>query len=243
MTRQQMKYTARTAIAGSKPSPLFGGAIITIILFAIMVVLNMGIVKEYQTLVDKYIESGTEIDYEKIAIDIYNIAANAKTGVTDMIVTLVMNLISLYITFGFFIYTLKIARKNSNVHISEMFPPLKLYLKYAIMSIIRGILTMVFFMLFIVPGIILYFSYSQAPYLMIDHPEWSPIKCLNESRRLMRGKKMQFFTLWFSFLGWTIISSMLVIFGVWSNPYIYVTNAVFYDELICGVKKPSVEIL
>jgi uncharacterized membrane protein len=63
-------------------------------------------------------------------------------------------------------------------------------------------------LLFIIPGIIASFRYSQAFYIMIDHPEYTPAQCLSESSRMMNGNKMKLFALQFSFIGWIILTSV-----------------------------------
>ncbi|MCP1223098.1 DUF975 family protein [Sebaldella sp. S0638] len=51
--------------------------------------------------------------------------------------------------------------------------------------------------LFIIPGIIKYFSYSQALFLMIENPDYGINESIKESQMLMSGHKEKFFMLWF----------------------------------------------
>ena len=74
-----------------------------------------------------------------------------------------------------------------------------LYLMYSIRVLLWSLL-------FIVPGIIATFRYSQAFYLRIDHPEWSSSQCLAASSKLMKGNKMKYLGLGLSFIGWYILS-------------------------------------
>ncbi len=61
-------------------------------------------------------------------------------------------------------------------------------------------------LLFVVPGIIASFRYSQAFYVQVDHPEYTANQCLKESSRLMQGNKMKFFCLNLSFIGWNFLA-------------------------------------
>lgn len=61
-------------------------------------------------------------------------------------------------------------------------------------------------LLFIIPGIVATFRYSQCFYVRVDHPELSASQCINESKRLMRGNKGKLFCLYLSFFGWAFLA-------------------------------------
>ncbi|MBQ9960813.1 MAG: DUF975 family protein [Firmicutes bacterium] len=120
-----------------------------------------------------------------------------------------------------------------------------LYLLYAIKIALWSLL-------FVIPGVIAAFRYSQCFYLRVDHPEWTAGMCLKESSRLMMGNKGKYFGLQLSFIGWymlallpTVLLSMfqtsdlmlMVVAIVGSIPvlivdlYMQVTNTAFYELL------------
>lgn len=109
-------------------------------------------------------------------------------------------------------------------------------------------------LLFIFPGIIAAFRYSQAFYLRIDHPEWTSRQCLAASSRLMKGNKLKLLGVSLSFIGWYMLATIpatiigafidsstasLVATIVLSIPvlfvdlYLMMTETVFY-ELLTG---------
>ena len=55
-------------------------------------------------------------------------------------------------------------------------------------------------LLFILPGIVASYSYSQCWNLKVENPDWTPSQCIAESRRMMRGYRVQRFTLDMFFL-------------------------------------------
>ena len=63
-------------------------------------------------------------------------------------------------------------------------------------------------LLFVIPGIIATFRYSQAFYLRVDHPEWTSAQCLAASSKLMKGNKLKYFGVGLSFIGWYILASI-----------------------------------
>lgn len=65
-------------------------------------------------------------------------------------------------------------------------------------------------LLFVIPGIIAVYRYSQCFYLRVDHPDWTASQCINESKRLMTGNKAKLFCLQLSFIGWYILAGIAV---------------------------------
>lgn len=87
-------------------------------------------------------------------------------------------------------------------------------------------------LLFIIPGIIKRFSYSQTNYILKDHPELSAMEAITLSRKMMNGYKAKLLVLELSFMGWAILSSFTLGIGfIWLIPYIATTEALFYDNL------------
>ena len=106
-------------------------------------------------------------------------------------------------------------------------------------SMLTGILYNVFVaigsLIFVIPGIILGYSFSMAFYIINDHPEMTAMEALRESRRLMQGHKMDYFLLQMSFYGWFLLG--VLCFGIgtlWASAYLSTANAVFYEELIAS---------
>ena len=76
-----------------------------------------------------------------------------------------------------------------------------LYLLYSVKIALWGLL-------FVIPGIIATFRYSQCFYIRVDNPELSASQCINESKRLMRGNKGKLFCLNLSFFGWAFLAAI-----------------------------------
>lgn len=80
--------------------------------------------------------------------------------------------------------------------------------KTLVLMVLTGIRVFLWSLLFIIPGIIATFRYSQAFYVMVDHPEYSAGQCLAESSRIMNGNKMKYFYLYLSFIGWNLLAML-----------------------------------
>ncbi len=80
--------------------------------------------------------------------------------------------------------------------------------------------------------IVLTISLSQSLYLLIDHPNLRVIEAMNESMRLMKGRKMRYFLLELSFIGWILLGCLTLGIGLlWILPYMTQTNTQFYLDL------------
>ena len=111
-----------------------------------------------------------------------------------------------------------------------------------LLYLLEGIFIFLWSLLFVVPGIVASYSYRQAIYILIDHPEMSVMECIRESKRMMNGRKAELFVLDLSFIGWQLLT-MLTIIGwavqIWTVPYFGMTYALYYERL-CGRVYPDV---
>ena len=64
-----------------------------------------------------------------------------------------------------------------------------------------------FIFLLAIPAIIASIRYSQAFFILADHPEMGILDCIAQSKMIMTGNKMKYFLLILSFIGWMIIAS------------------------------------
>ena len=104
-------------------------------------------------------------------------------------------------------------------------------------SLLVAVLTFLWSLLLIVPGIIKAYSYALTPYLVHDHPEMSEFDCLKRSQQLMKGYKWKLFLLDLSFIGWILLGIITLGIGMlWVNPYMATAHAEFYEKRIAVEK-------
>jgi uncharacterized membrane protein len=87
-------------------------------------------------------------------------------------------------------------------------------------------------LLFVIPGIIKSFAYSQTFYLLADNEDMTAVEAQAKSIEMMNGHKGEYFMLMLSFIGWEILANFT--FGllyVWLVPYMSTTFANFYLKL------------
>lgn len=125
-----------------------------------------------------------------------------------------------------------------------------IYWKSLLVMLLRAIYNLLWTFLFIIPGIIKFFSYEQAARIARDNPELTTNEAITRSREMMDGYKAKLFLLYLSFLPWYIpaflVSFLSVVnswFGVVASilslitsiligPYFQVAKAVFYRNIV-----------
>ena len=95
-----------------------------------------------------------------------------------------------------------------------------------------GLFTFLWSLLFVIPGIIKSFSYSMSTYILAENKGKSALECINESKAMTEGHKMDLFVLGLSFIGWGFLCAITFgIAGIWVIPYMQATYANAYNSL------------
>lgn len=98
--------------------------------------------------------------------------------------------------------------------------------------LLTKIFTMLWSLLFIIPGIIKSFAYAMTPYIIAEDPEIDAMAAIDKSQEMMRGHKMELFLLHLSFIGWYLLAGLTFGVGfIFLLPYVKTAEANFYVEL------------
>ena len=100
----------------------------------------------------------------------------------------------------------------------------------------RDIYTLLWGLLFIIPGIVKSYEYRMIPYLLTEHPDLTKEEAFARSRAMMSGQKWKAFVLDLSFIGWEILSAMTlgILHVFYVKPYRDMTDAALYEALAYG---------
>ena len=99
-------------------------------------------------------------------------------------------------------------------------------------SFLTGLFTFLWSLLFVIPGIIKTYSYSMATYILAENKGKPALECINESKAMTEGHKMELFVLSLSFIGWGLLCSITCgIAAIWVVPYMQATFANAYKSL------------
>ena len=95
-----------------------------------------------------------------------------------------------------------------------------------------GLFTFLWSLLFVIPGIIKSFSYSMSTYILAENKGKPALECINESKAMTNGHKMDLFVLGLSFIGWGFLCVItLGIASIWVIPYMQATYTNAYNSL------------
>ena len=101
---------------------------------------------------------------------------------------------------------------------------------------LRTLYTLLWTMLFIIPGIVKSYEYRLIPYILSENPEMSTEEVFALSKKLMTGNKWKAFVFDLSFLGWQILSAFTCgILGIfYVEPYKASADAALYEAIRYG---------
>lgn len=95
-----------------------------------------------------------------------------------------------------------------------------------------NIKTVLWSLLFVIPGIIKAYEYAIIPYILADDPNISSKEAFKKARQMMKGNKWRLFKLNLSFIGWGVLCVLTMGVGtIFLMPYVSAAAAEFYTEL------------
>lgn len=137
-------------------------------------------------------------------------------------------------TATFFLFTAHNGQADSNQFFLGLLP----WGKAILAALLRAIMLLPWFILFIIPGIIKLYAYSQYFFILADHPQADLHQALKTSERMTKSYKMELFMLDLSYLGWFllgVITCGLAFFYI--LPYYWLTRSHVY----CYLKAQALE--
>ncbi|MBE6616932.1 MAG: DUF975 family protein [Ruminococcaceae bacterium] len=99
-------------------------------------------------------------------------------------------------------------------------------------TLLKAIYTVLWTLLFFIPGFVKSYSYAMTEYILADEPDLKCNEAITKSRKMMNGHKMELFILDLSFIGWAFLCALtLGILTFYVTPYMLTTRAKFYENL------------
>lgn len=116
--------------------------------------------------------------------------------------------------------------------VNILFSGFQRFVDALVLRLLISVFTFLWSLLFVVPGIIKAISYSQAYYILAEHPEMSAKEALDESVAIMDGNKMDYFVLILSFFPWLLLCGITCgLATLYVAPYMQATFVNFYEEI------------
>lgn len=97
--------------------------------------------------------------------------------------------------------------------------------------LLKGVMTYLWSLLFIIPGIIYAYSVYFASQIMCDNPDLTASQALDISQRMVKGHRIELFIMNLSFIPWMFLCAIgLGIPYIYVLPYIETTNSLYYEN-------------
>jgi len=229
INRKELKAEARLGMKGRNPSVLLVAFVYQIIVYVLDVLslkISMPGISIPQIL--EYSE-----DAEALYEMIYDSMLYSSTSFLGSIISLALGIMMTMIGVGMTAYCLRVSR-DQEAGFGDLFEVFGIFFRMLWLQILVGIFTMLWSLLFIIPGIIAGYRYSMAVYIMLDNPDMTALECIRASKEMTRGYKGSLFVLELSFIGWSLLTIIPIagfFVGLFLNVYVSVTFAKYYNVL------------
>lgn len=123
--------------------------------------------------------------------------------------------------------------RGKSVDINDMFKGFSEdFTNTLLLGLMKSIFLFLWSLLFVIPGIVKSYSYAMSTYIQQDSPNKDWQYCLDESRRVMNGRKWNLFCLDLSFIGWYLVGYLCCGIGIlFVIPYHQQARANFYEVI------------
>jgi len=122
--------------------------------------------------------------------------------------------------------------RDEPVKFSTLFSRFSICLKAWCLNFMMAIFIGLWSLLLVVPGIIAYYRYFLAKYIMAEDTSVGVMDAIRQSKEMMKGYKGKLFVLELSFIGWALLCGLTLGIGLlWLIPYLRTTETAFYLEI------------
>ena len=127
---------------------------------------------------------------------------------------------------------LGLVRGDTDDYLARVFSAFKEYGRNLGVGLLKTVYIFLWTLLLIIPGIVKSYAYALSYFISKDHPELDADECIDLSKEMMKGHKMDLFLLDLSYIGWYLLGILtLGILWLWIIPRQYAAHAEFYEFL------------
>lgn len=230
MTRSLLKEKSKQQLSQNLGALILSGLLLGIIMELPSIVQSIGIATSLSTI--QFTKAPTS--WMELWSQIMSNPVFVTFNSISLFIGLAISLIVPVLNLGVHHVYLK-ATTDEKPHFSEMFSKMSQFGTAFLTNLLVGIFVTLWSLLLIVPGIIAAYSYSMVYYVLVEHPEFSSMEAIAESKRIMKGHRFELFVLQLSFIWWYLLC--IVTFGLaafYVVPYTEMAKANFYLKIKDG---------
>lgn len=242
--RPQIKAEARSLIRTGSVPPIAATAVVLLIVFALERITEL---VEYGSpffsyYYYDYLDTILSGDYASLPALLTDRASNS---VMSMFFSVLVSLFTTVLYGGYYIYCMGI-RQRMRMSYSTLADGLSAAGKLIWCSILIGIKTFLWSMLFVIPGLVAMYRYRFAYYNILTDPNLSASEAIRLSCQQTYGMKLDLFVLDISFIGWYLLNSVLstvfalmrlyplaaivpVAINLWILPYLTLSDLAYFE--------------
>lgn len=224
INRITLKRNSKQLLRTSNPNPLIMGLIYFIITYILS---NLSTrLTGVRVDVQEYTNALQNMDL----VFFQNIIKDYDPSAGAVLIDIAIRILMVLLHAGLIIFVLNTLYKREGASYYNLLDGFAVTGRVLVLYLLTVIFVFLWSLLFIIPGIIAMYRYRMSLFLLLEHPELSPLQCIEESKRMMSGHKNELFLLDLSFLGW-IILTIIPFVSAYVTPYRQLTYAGFYDAL------------
>ncbi len=233
--RIKYKKFAKIQLKGRWATPV----LMTLICAAVMLVLQIPDGRDFVTAADNILDSAGSGAFGTCIERVSRMQANpADTlrGWLEILVGFIFTAAQIHVY-------LKMSRAPHPVRLDDFMEGFCRWGRAVLAGLWQALWISLWTLLFVIPGIVKYFAYSQTFYLVTEYPGLSVRRAMKISIAVTRGHKGELFLMHLSFIGWTVLAWLTFGIGyLWLLPYrnMSFTNAyhgLLRDALSAGIIK------
>lgn len=167
-----------------------------------------------------------------LIIALVSYADNNSDGTIAFAISLCSLCISGILILAYHRLILKIATSSENIDMGDFFSGLEYWITGVLGFLWYTLWTTFWMLLFVIPGIIKTYAYSQMFWVLAENPKLGVKKAMNISKIMTNGHKADIFVMNLSFIGWILLSVITCGIGfVWLFPYMGASFANAYADM------------
>lgn len=246
------KRAAKELIRTRRPSPVLVTLVFILLTSGVSSLVNMAAPNPFEEVLT-LIREGYDV------YTVFSYVFSEVAAPVSVFLAVLLNFYTIVMGFGYNKYCLRLTRGEQGGY-GTLIEGFHLAGKVILTSILMSVFIALWSMLFVIPGIIAAYRYSQAIYCLIDDPSVSPLEAIRRSKAMMRGQKFNLFVLQMTFFGWyflagsivalltaavtaflgaplfwlsTLLSfAMATALDIWLTPYVQLVTTDFYNYLV-----------
>ncbi len=153
-----------------------------------------------------------------------------------MALSLLLGLMGRIVTAGWVALTLNAAR-GGEYSWHDLWSAFRNFWKVLVITVVGAVGCALGLWLLVFPGVWLFYGWRLSLHVLAEHPDYGPIRCMRQSRRLMTGERMNLFRLDLSCILLYGLAALVYYFSLgivalWRMPTMALLHAVFYNRVV-----------